>query len=115
MATEDLGKNMQEAGRSNKAEKHIKLIIEDYEPDRIFIFGSYARGEAGPDSDLDILIIKDTADRPVERCRKVLRLLKGSGIPKDIFVVTRREFDAKKDLVGTVAYEAHHFGEIVYG
>lgn len=93
----------------------LARIVEGLKPERVLIFGSYARGEAGPDSDVDILIIRESDERPVLRRRKVLMLLKGSGIPKDIFVLTPLEFEESKDLVGTIAYEANHYGKTVYG
>lgn len=96
-------------------ERLVRKIVEEFEPERILIFGSYASGQAGPDSDLDIVIIKESGDRPMLRRRKVLELLKGSGIPKDIFVLTPGEFEEDKDEAGTVAYEANHFGKVVYG
>lgn len=101
--------------QEQKIDRLLGRIIEGLKPDRVLIFGSYARGEAGPDSDLDILIIRDSDERPVVRRRKALILLKGSGVPKDIFILTPGEFEESKDLVGTIAYEANHYGKIVYG
>jgi uncharacterized protein len=101
--------------RRPEIDRLLGRIIEGLKPERVLIFGSYARGEAGPDSDVDILIIRDSDERPVVRRRKALLLLKGSGVPKDIFILTPREFEESKDLVGTIAYEANHYGKIVYG
>ena len=49
-------------------------IAEEFRPQRIILFGSHARGEAGPDSDVDILVVMNTSKRPIEqaveiRCR----------------------------------------------
>jgi predicted nucleotidyltransferase len=96
-------------------EPMIHQIINGYHPDKIMVFGSYASGEVTQDSDVDILILKECHERPVERRQKVLHLLKGSDIPKDIFVMTRKEFESTKDIAGTIAYEARHFGKLVYG
>ena len=93
----------------------INQIITGYLPDKIMIFGSYATNSHTADSDVDILILKETFERPVERRRKVLHLLKGSKIPKDIFVMNRQEFEDAKDVSGSIAYEASRFGTIVYG
>jgi predicted nucleotidyltransferase len=111
-----MGDEMTAKEQAEKIEDITKRIKEGFHPEKIVIFGSYARGDAGPNSDLDILIVKEINDRPVLRRRKVLQLLKGAGVPKDIFVLTpAKEFELEKDLVGTVAYEANHFGKVVYG
>lgn len=52
-------------------EAYVIEALRDYDPDRIVIFGSHARGGAGPDSDVDLLIVKDDPRRPVERIRDV--------------------------------------------
>lgn len=101
--------------RRPEIDRLLARIIEGLKPERVLIFGSYARGEAGPDSDVDILIIRDSDERPVVRRRQALLLLRGSGVPKDIFVLTPTEFEESKDVVGTIAYEANHYGMIVYG
>ena len=93
----------------------LKRIIDGLKPERIFLFGSHANGNDTTDSDIDILIIKESDERSVVRRGKVLQLIKGSGIPKDIFVLTPKEFEETKDQVGSIAYEASHYGKVVYG
>jgi predicted nucleotidyltransferase len=66
----------------------VKSVIH---PLRIILFGSAARGEMGPNSDLDLLIIvPDGAHRRLTS-RKVFRALRGIGVPKDVIVVTDRD------------------------
>jgi len=55
----------------------IDRIVEGYDPERIIVFGSYARGDASPDSDLDVLVIKDTNGTDGERVRAIHELLPG--------------------------------------
>lgn len=77
---------------------------------RVILFGSHARGEAGPDSDLDFLIVEpDVASRRQEavRLRDVLRPLR---VPADVLVVTERIFRECAETPGTVVYEAAHEG-----
>ena len=54
----------------------IKEIASEYQPEKIYLFGSYANGNANTDSDLDLFIIKNTDKRPLERMREVRRLIK---------------------------------------
>ncbi len=41
-----------------------EALVEAFDPERIYLFGSYARGDAGPDSDYDLMIIVDSSDQP---------------------------------------------------
>jgi len=65
-------------------------IAEAINPQKIILFGSWARGEGGPHSDVDLLIIQEsTLPRP-QRYAQVRRLFWGMGIPMDILVYARR-------------------------
>ena len=69
----------------------VQRLIEGYNPDRIILFGSHAAGEATPDSDIDLVIVKDTDQRPIDRRIEVERLLFDRAIPLDLLVYTPRE------------------------
>lgn len=67
-------------------------IISGYQPEKIILFGSRATGRSGPDSDIDLLIIKDTPDSYFDRIKKIVPLFRG--MPSiDVFIATPREFD----------------------
>jgi len=53
----------------------VDTIRDEYRPEKIILFGSRARGGADDESDLDILIIKDSGKREVERIREVYRIV----------------------------------------
>jgi predicted nucleotidyltransferase len=61
--------------------------LQRYQPQRIILFGSAARGEADEDSDLDVLVIKDTPESFVQRLEAMARLCP-SGVHADILVYT---------------------------
>lgn len=69
----------------------VQRLIEGYDPDRIILFGSHAAGEATRDSDIDLVIVKDTDQRPIDRRIEVERLLFDRAIPLDLLVYTPRE------------------------
>jgi predicted nucleotidyltransferase len=76
----------------------------------VILFGSYARGDAGPDSDLDFMVVEPLVDGPrgeMVRLRQVLRPLR---IPVDVLVVSREGFEAWKDKINNVVYEAAREG-----
>ncbi len=77
----------------------VRRLVEIYHPDRIFLFGSSARGDAGPDSDYDIMVVvPDSAPPHLVDCAPAYRALRGLGIAKDILVWTRTEFDKRLHL-----------------
>jgi len=91
-----------------------KKIVEYFQPKKIILFGSYAYGTPTEESDLDLLIIKES-DLPTRlQNRRVRKLLAGSGIPVDVLVKTPHEFEVYKDIIGTVIYPASKFGKVLY-
>jgi HEPN domain-containing protein/predicted nucleotidyltransferase len=69
----------------------VRRIIDGYNPDRIILFGSRATGEGSEDSDLDLLVVKETQERPLDRRIQVERLLADRGLPLDVLVYTPGE------------------------
>lgn len=92
----------------------VKRIIDEFNPEKIILFGSYAYGHPSPDSDMDLLIVMDTHAKPHKRAVPIRKILKGIGIPKDIIVKTPEEFERFKDIIGTIIYPASHKGRLLY-
>lgn len=91
-----------------------KKIVECFQPEKIILFGSYAYGKPSRDSDLDLLIIKDSELPAYQQNRKIRKLVTGFKIPVDIIVKTPYEFELYKDIVGTIVYPAYKFGKVLY-
>jgi predicted nucleotidyltransferase len=91
-----------------------KRIVESFKPRRIILFGSYATGTPTEESDLDLLIIKDSDVPSRQQNRKVREMLYDLRIPVDVIVKTTEEFQTYKDIVGTVIYPENKFGKVVY-
>jgi predicted nucleotidyltransferase len=73
-------------------------------PDAIFLFGSHARGEAGPDSDLDFLVVVSASPYArYTRSVEARRLVGDIPAPKDILVLTRQEWEAEQRVVCSLA------------
>lgn len=84
-------------------EQEVKAMVDrlilTYQPKKIIAFGSFARGEIEPDSDLDLCIIKeDIPLSPVERRFEVYRLLTHRKIPVDIVIYRPEEFETRLQL-----------------
>lgn len=69
----------------------VDVIKEEYRPDRIILFGSLVKGRVHEWSDIDLLIVKDTKQRPVDRCTRVVSLVHPK-VGIDLFVYTPREY-----------------------
>lgn len=105
---------MTELAVQEKIEEMIRRIAERFHPDRIILFGSYARGEAGPDSDVDLLVVMPVSGSRRRTAVEIDLMLAGSGLPKDIIVMTPEEVARTKDIVGTIAYPAVREGKVMY-
>lgn len=98
----------------NTIEEAVGLLKEAATPQRIILFGSYARGNPGEDSDLDFLVVENrVSDRRMEmvRLRRILRPLR---IPVDIIVATEDQVEEWGGLPGTALYHALKEGEVMY-
>lgn len=72
-------------------EEVMERLIRTYDPERIILFGSHATGRAREGSDIDLLIVKETSQRPIDRRVEVERLLCDRRISLDLLVYTPRE------------------------
>lgn len=69
----------------------VARIVAEVRPLRIILFGSAARGEMGPESDLDLLVVMPDGIHRRETSRIAYRALRGLGISKDVIVVTQQD------------------------
>jgi len=77
----------------------VRRLVEAYQPERIYLFGSRARGDEGPDSDYDLMVIvADDAPPRRRRSRLAYEVLRGTGTAADILVCTRSWFDERLHL-----------------
>ncbi len=91
----------------------IRRIVEVAQPERIILFGSAARGEWGPDSDLDLLVVKSGVHRR-HLVQTIYRNLIGIGFPVDVVVVTPEDIEHYGEAPGLVIEPALREGRIVY-
>jgi predicted nucleotidyltransferase len=77
----------------------VRRLVEAYQPERIYLFGSHARGEAGPDSDYDLMVVvPGTAPPSPQRSRTTYEALRGLRNAADVLVWSREEFDKRLHL-----------------
>ncbi|MBI5816224.1 MAG: nucleotidyltransferase domain-containing protein [Nitrospinae bacterium] len=92
----------------------VDKIALRFKPDKIILFGSYARGEAGPDSDVDLLVVMKIRGSKRRAQLKVRTALHDFPVEKDVIVTTPSEFEWRKDVVGTIEWPAFHEGQVLY-
>lgn len=92
----------------------VRRIVDNFNPEKIILFGSYAYGQPREESDIDLMVVMDTNMKPYERALPIRRTLKYLGMPKDVIVKTPQEFERFKDIIGTIIYTAAHKGKVVY-
>jgi predicted nucleotidyltransferase len=90
-------------------------IIKKYNPIKIILFGSAARGELGPDSDADFLIIKkETPLYGADRIRELNRLLERN-IPLDLLIYRPEEFEKRLKMGDPFLKAILKEGKVLYG
>jgi len=86
----------------------IQSIIRNYAPQKIVLFGSYARGETHEGSDIDLMVIKETSQRFIDRIADVIKL-NNTLIPLEPLVYSPLEFETmkkeKRDFIMTIEEE----------
>ncbi|MDP2995954.1 MAG: nucleotidyltransferase domain-containing protein [Bryobacterales bacterium] len=93
----------------------VRRLVEVYHPLRIYLFGSAARGDAGPDSDYDIMVVvPDNAPREQQDCGIGYRALWGVGLAKDILVWTNTEFEKRLHLRASLPSTILREGKLLY-
>ncbi len=95
----------------------VDKIIKEYRPEKVILFGSYAYGEPTEDSDIDLLIIKNTDKRPIDRWVEVKRLLRGTAdkLPVSPFVYTEKEIEERVSMKDFFIEEILKTGKVLYG
>jgi predicted nucleotidyltransferase len=96
-------------------EEIVKKIVDSFKPKKIILFGSYAYGRPSRESDLDLLIIKDSHLPRYKRAREIRKHLWGiSDIPKDIIVYTQEEIDDWKGVDEAFITSIVKKGKVLY-
>ena len=91
-------------------------LMEEFKPERIFLFGSHAWGIPGKNSDLDLLVIVEESDlSPNKRASIAYRCLRDVPYPLDILVKTRKEVEKYSKVPAALEYKIINQGKLLYG
>ena len=93
-----------------------KCIVREYQPDKIILFGSWARGDAGEQSDIDLLVISDR-EKHLPRYKRgldVRLLLSQFQAPKDILFYTHKDVERWQDVPQAFINTVLSQGRVLY-
>jgi len=92
----------------------VQRIVVAVDPDKVILFGSYADGTSHENSDLDILVIKQTDVSPYKRALPIRPLLRDTGVSIDLLVWTEYEYQARRKNPYSVGAEIGTKGKLLY-
>jgi len=92
----------------------VKQITEKFDPERVILFGSYAYGHPQPFSDVDLLVVLKTRERPRAKQIEITRALSPHPFGMDILVRTPEQLEHRLHLGDTFMQEITQKGKILY-
>ena len=98
----------------NQVEKIAQTIIERFNPVRVILFGSHARGQETEDSDLDLFVEMETDRRPPERAIEVSAVFGLRPWSLDVVVYTPAEVERLRKVKGTLLSVIEAEGEVLH-
>jgi predicted nucleotidyltransferase len=105
---------MNEQEMTNLLAEITRRIREVSDPEQIILFGSRARGDSRPDSDVDLLIIKDNIESTRAEAGRISRALSNIALPIDVIVVRPAYVEQYRDIIGTIVRPALREGKVLY-
>lgn len=101
--------------RTREVTRAIESLLAGIRPERIYAFGSFARGDADADSDLDLLLVVDDSHEPgYRRDQAALRAIGLRRYPLDLIVLTRAEFDGRRTVPSSLPATVLREGKLLY-
>ena len=97
-------------------QRMVEKLRRSYAPQKVILFGSYARGTARPDSDIDLLVIKETSERFIDRWVTVRGILSDAqrNIPLETLVLTPQEVSKRLAIGDQFIAKILNEGEVLY-
>ncbi len=110
-----MGDGTRPAGQDPITAEIVRRLVTGLRPERIYLFGSMARGDGDSDSDYDILVVVRETDTPLHDLAGEGRsLLRGLGVPIDVLVWTRDDFDRRLSVVASLPATVVREGKLLY-
>ena len=97
-----------------RIQEMVRRIVQRFDPEQIILFGSQARGEAGPDSDVDLLVVMPLSGSKREMQVEIRVALHDIPGPFDVIVTTPGAVERRRDIPGTIERPALLEGKVLY-
>jgi predicted nucleotidyltransferase len=92
----------------------VRRIVDRFDPEKIILFGSHARGDATPDSDVDLLVVMPVQGSKREAQIQIRAELHDMPVAKDIIVTRPEDFSWRREIAGTIERPADREGRLLY-
>lgn len=90
-------------------------LVDEFDPEKIFLFGSHAWGIPTENSDVDLyVIVPESSERPLQRERRAVACLGGMKIPKDVLVRTWAEAEKYRHVYASLESQIFEKGRVLY-
>jgi predicted nucleotidyltransferase len=107
--------NRTTATDDERLDEAVRRLVAALRPERIYLFGSRARGDARDHSDYDLLVVVPEADDSMlHLSQRAYGALAGVGISKDILVLTREQFDSQAQYFASLPSIVLEEGRLLY-
>jgi len=92
----------------------VRRIVARFDPEQVILFGSYARGTAGPDSDADLMVVMDFDGMRRPKVVEIYEAIGAVGLAKDIILATPSEWEYGRQEAGSMVHTAFKEGIVLY-
>jgi predicted nucleotidyltransferase len=92
----------------------VQKIVQEFHPEKVILFGSYAYGKPNADSDVDLLVVMESDERPARRAIRVVRQLLDVPFPMDVLVRTPQEVRQRLQMNDCFVREIVERGRVLY-
>lgn len=92
----------------------VQKIVQEFNPEKVILFGSYAYGKPNIDSDVDLLVVMESDERPAKRTARVISAVHGKTFPMDLLVRTPEEIAHRLAIGDFFVQEIVSMGKVLY-
>jgi len=92
----------------------VQKIVQEFNPEKVILFGSYAYGKPTVDSDVDLLVVMESDERPAKRTARVISAVHGKTFPMDLLVRTPEEIAHRLAMGDFFIQEIVSLGKVLY-